>query len=440
MSHIVLINPRFDVSYWGLEYALPIFARRANVPPICLPLLAALTPREHEMTLVDENVEPLDFDRLAQADVVGLTGMGVQRHRMREILAELKRRGAFSVVGGPWVTVKEDYFGDLADVIFVGEAEETWPRFLAEWRQAARPALRARAAHRYGPPAGAALRTAQNGALPVWQRTVHARLPLPVRILRHHRHLRPAAAAEDRGTGACRARGPAGAGMRMAFLVDDNLIGNKRAIRPILAAVADWQRAHGYSLVLLTQVSIDLAEDADLMRMMEEANIAIVFIGIETPSEASLRETKKLQNVRKGGTLLERTRTIQNAGFEVWCGMILGFDHDDPSVFEAQRQFLAETHIMHAMVGMLVAVPKTPLYARLASEGRLDLDDVPEFGTNVVPAGMTRGELRDGYVQLMQELYAPKRTSPPLRKSTIAATSSPTAPVPAIGGGIPGCG
>ena len=99
----------------------------------CLPLLAALTPAEHRVTLVDENVEPIDFDRLAQADIVGLTGMSVQRRRMREILAELKRRGVFTVVGGPWVSVQEDYFGDLVDVIFVGEAEETWPQFLDEW-------------------------------------------------------------------------------------------------------------------------------------------------------------------------------------------------------------------------------------------------------------------------------------------------------------------
>src|SRR5499427_7018478 len=133
MADIVLVNPRFNVSYWGLEHALPLLGKKANLPVACLPLLAALTPAEHAVTLVDENVEPIDYDRLARADVVGVTGMSVQRFRMREILTELKRRGVFTVVGGPWVTVQEDYFGALADVIFVGEAEETWPRFLGEW-------------------------------------------------------------------------------------------------------------------------------------------------------------------------------------------------------------------------------------------------------------------------------------------------------------------
>src|SRR5262249_51005704 len=132
MADIVLINPRFQVSYWGLEHALPLLGKRANMPAACLPLLAALTPPGHTVTLVDENVEPIDFDRCARADVVGITGMVAQRLRMREILAELKRRGAFVVVGGPWATVKEDDFAGLADAVFVGEAERTWPQFLRD--------------------------------------------------------------------------------------------------------------------------------------------------------------------------------------------------------------------------------------------------------------------------------------------------------------------
>src|SRR4051794_29341222 len=114
--------------------ALPLLGTEANQPSACLPLRAPSTPPGDNVTLLAENIEPRDADRLARADLVGITGMIVQRFRMREILTELKRRGIFTVVGGPWVTVREDYFGDLADVIFVGEAEETWPRFLQEWQ------------------------------------------------------------------------------------------------------------------------------------------------------------------------------------------------------------------------------------------------------------------------------------------------------------------
>src|SRR5215210_6751073 len=134
MADIVLINPRFEVSYWGMEHTLPFLGKRANLPVACLPLLAALTPAGHTVTLMDENVEAINYERCARADIVGVTGMSVQRFRMKEILAELKRRGAFTAVGGPWVSVQEDYFGDLADVIFIGEAEETWPRFITEWQ------------------------------------------------------------------------------------------------------------------------------------------------------------------------------------------------------------------------------------------------------------------------------------------------------------------
>jgi radical SAM superfamily enzyme YgiQ (UPF0313 family) len=140
---------------------------------------------------------------------------------------------------------------------------------------------------------------------------------------------------------------------------------------------------------------------------MDAANIVTVFIGIESPNEESLKETKKYQNVKKTESIVDRVRKVQDSGIEVWCGMIVGFDHDDTRIFKAQHEFLRQTDIMHAMVGMLSAIPKTPLHARLKEEGRLDLDDEQPFGTNVIPLNMTREELRDGYVDLMGELYNP---------------------------------
>ena len=135
MAEIVLINPRFHPTYWGMDYALPFFRKSVIVPPLHLALIAALTPAEHTVSIIDENVEEIDFERCSRADIVGLTGMAVQRDRMRQIIIELKSRGIFTVLGGPWVTVAPEDLGGLVDVIFIGEAEETWPRFLAEWRQ-----------------------------------------------------------------------------------------------------------------------------------------------------------------------------------------------------------------------------------------------------------------------------------------------------------------
>ena len=180
----------------------------------------------------------------------------------------------------------------------------------------------------------------------------------------------------------------------------------------MLRDLVAWQEEHGYPLMFATEASIDLAEDAELMQLMVDANISNVFVGIESPNEESLRETKKLQNLRaRGGTMLEKVHRIQETGMEVWCGIIVGFDNDDLSIFTEQSRFVREARIVHAMVNMLVAIPRTPLYTRLASEGRLDLSDDAAswggFGTNVIPRRISREGLRAGYIELMQDLYMP---------------------------------
>jgi len=406
MADIVLINPRFEVSYWGMEYALPFMGKRANLPVSCLPLLAALTPGEHTVTIIDENVEAINFERVARADIVGITGLSVQRFRMKEILAELKQRGVFTVVGGPLVTVMEDYFEGLADVIFIGEAEETWPQFLKEWKQGL---------HQY--------RYEQA------EKTDMSKVPTPRFDLLKSQHYAFGSVQFSRGcpfqcefcdiivTFGRRPRIKTSAQiiaeleavratkMRIVFIVDDNLIGNKKAIKVVLRDVAAWQRENKYPLTFFTEASIDLADDPELMELMIEANIISVFIGIESPNEESLRETKKYQNVRSGGTMLEKVHRIQDAGIEVWCGMIMGFDNDDSSIFNAQVEFIQQARIPLSMSGMLWAIPKTPLHARLMEEGRLDPADAPECGTNVIPLKISREELRDGYIRVMNSLY-----------------------------------
>ncbi len=410
MAHIVIINPKFEASFWGLEYALELLGVSANLPVAALPLLAALTPKEHSVELVDENVEPIDYERCARADIVGITGMSVQRFRMREIAAELKRRGCFVVLGGSWVTVEEDYFDPFADVIFVGEAETTWPQFLAEWTEG-------RHARRYEQA----------------ERTDMSTVPVPRHDLLKIDRYAFGSVQFSRGcpftcefcdiivTFGRRPRIKTSAqiiaeleslwrrhGVETVFIVDDNLIGNKKAMRAVLADVLEWQRANGFPIMFFTEASIDLADDPELIRLMSEANIRVVFIGVETPSEAALKETKKLQNLRKGGTIVEKIYRIQEAGIEVWSGQIVGFDNDESDIFDRQIAFIDEARIVSSSVGMLFAIPKTPLHRRLAEAGRLDPSDRPEGGTNVIPLKLRRSELRDGYVRVMQTIYAPE--------------------------------
>jgi radical SAM superfamily enzyme YgiQ (UPF0313 family) len=217
---------------------------------------------------------------------------------MREIIKELKARGVFVVVGGPWVTVEEDYFGDMADVIFIGEAEETWPQFLNEWEQGL---------HQY--------RYEQA------ERTDMTTVPPPrLEVLKLDRYIfgslqisrgcpfqcefcdiivtfgrRPRLKTTEQVISELEGWRQSGTGI--VFIVDDNLIGNKQEIKKRLHDVIRWQRENDYPLTFLTEASLDLAEDEELMRLMGEANIQTVFVGIETPNEESLRETKKYQNL-----------------------------------------------------------------------------------------------------------------------------------------------
>lgn len=409
MAQIVLINPRFEPSYWGMEHALHLVGFKANMPVAALGLLAALTPAGHEITLIDENVEEIDFDLCARADIVGLTGMTVQRFRMKEILTELKARGCFTVVGGPWVSVEENYFGDLANVIFVGEAETSWPKFLADYAQGA-----------------TAKRYEQD------ERTDMTTVPVPRHDLLKMKSYALGTIQFSRGCPfMCEfcdiivtfGRKPRiktipqilaeldalkeTAKVKMAFIVDDNLIGNKKVIKDVLRAVIGWQRRNDYPLTFITEASLDLADDEELMELMDEANIRSVFVGIETPNEDALKETKKTQNLRgHNRSIPEKVHAIQAHGIEVWSGMMLGFDTDKADIFERQVRLVEEARIVHSSVGMVTAIPKTPLHARLAKENRLDPADRTVYGTNVIPLGMDRASLREGYLRVLRELYS----------------------------------
>ena len=294
-------------------------------------------------------------------------------------------------------------------MIFIGEADETWPAFLAEWEKGTHKTRYRQA-----------------------EKTDITKLPLPrTELLKTGRYMfgsmqisrgcpftcefcdiivtfgrRPRLKTSEQVLAELEAYRDAG--FKIVFVVDDNLIGNKKAIKPVLRDIIRWQQERAYPLTLFTEASLDLAEDEELMELMGLANFQSVFIGIETPNEASLRETKKLQNVRpNAGTLLERVHRIQAHGIDVWCGMIVGFDHDDPSIFGVMPGFLEKARISAALVGMLHAIPTTPLYDRLKKDGRLNSDEDSDiYGTNVVPLGMSREDLRDGFIGVMQSCYA----------------------------------
>ena len=262
-----------------------LFGKRANLPVACLALLAALVPDRHHVTLLDENVEDIDFERLSRADLVCLTGMSIQGRRLIEILEECRARGVMTVVGGPMATVEPEAVEGFADVILVGEADNTWPEFLREWEQG-------RHKTRYEQP----------------EKTDLTLLPLPrVELLKSDRYMfgslqisrgcpftcefcdiivtfgrRPRLKTSEQVLAELEAFRRAG--LDIIFVVDDNLIGNKKAIKPVLREIVRWQQERAYPLTLFTEASLDLAEDEELMQLMGLANFQSVFIGIETPN------------------------------------------------------------------------------------------------------------------------------------------------------------
>jgi len=404
---ICLINPRFEPSYWGFDFALPLYPgdKRSTMISGSLSALAGLSG-DHDVTLLDENVEDIDWASLSGYDIVGVTGMIVQKERMRQILVRLREMKVFTVVGGPLMSVQEEFFTGLCDVSFVGEAETTWPRFLDDfsrglatdtrYEQTAptdmtlvpRPRFDKLKVGRY---ASAALQYSRGcpfqcefcDIIVIYGRK--PRVKEPEQLVAELDDLRRA-------------------GFHSAFIVDDNFIGNKKKAKALLERIVPWMEAHRYPLRLTTETSIDLADDPELLDLMYRANFRSVFIGIETPRLASLQETKKFQNVR-GDSLEAKLARIQAAGLDINAGFIVGFDSDDKAIFDDQFRFIQDNGITLAMVGMLQAIPRTPLYERLHAEGRLVEEDP---SCNFVPKQMTRDELRQGYWDLVTRLYSPE--------------------------------
>ncbi len=404
---ICLINPRFEPSYWGFDFALPLYPgdKRSTMISGSLTAVAGLCG-DHDVYLLDENVEEIDWEKMRTYDLVGVTGMNVQKMRTRQILLKLRELGIFTAVGGPFVSVQEEFFEGLCDVAFVGEAETTWPEFLDDFSRG-----RATAAH-YEQSQPTDMLTVPrprfdllkvdryaSGALQ-YSRGCPFQCEFCDIIVIYGRRPR----VKDPDQLIAELDDMRRAGFHSAFIVDDNFIGNKKKAKALLEKLIPWMEEHNYPLRLTTEASIDLAEDPELLDMMYRANFRSVFIGIETPRVDSLNETKKFQNVR-GDSLGEKLARIQRAGLDINAGFIVGFDSDDKGIFEDQFRFIQESGITLAMVGMLQAIPKTPLYERLKRDGRLVEEDP---SCNFVPKQMTRDELRDGYWDLVKRLYTPE--------------------------------
>jgi radical SAM superfamily enzyme YgiQ (UPF0313 family) len=403
---ICLICPRYQPSFFGTEYALPLLPgdKRSASFPGALPLLAALAPELHSVTIIDENVEQLDLAALARFDVIGLTGMILQKQRMREILTALHGSGPIICVGGPYISVDEEAFDDVCDVKFIGEADVTWPQFLRDLASG-RPPER-----RYKQDAFTDLTTlptprydlVQTGRYTSATTQFGRGCPFLCEFCdiiviygRRPRLKRPDQIVTELDR-------LLELGVRSVFFVDDNFIGNKPLAKALLQTLAHWQQSRGYPMTFSTEATINLADEPEILDLLWKANFTSVFVGIETPRTQSLLETRKTQNVR-GDSLQAKVERIRDAGLGIHAGFIVGFDNDDESIFDEQFDFLQNAGIGTPFVSVLSPIPSTPLYDRLQREGRLRIeDDLAWFE----PKQMSQSRLKAGYRDLNIRLYA----------------------------------
>lgn len=402
---IYLIAPKNPESFWTFDRILPTLGKKCVFPNLSLPTVAGITPRQHEVVLCDENVEDVDFD--TDADIVGLTGYVIHKQRIFELAAEFRKRGKFVVVGGPFASLCPEELRDKVDVIFIDEAEYTWPQFLQdfergtwkrEYRQVEKPSM-----HDSPLPRFDLLKVDRYRTMTIqFARGCPFNCEFCDIIVMYGRRPRTKTVEQVMAEVEEIHR----LGVRNIFVVDDNFIGNKKEAKELLKALAEWQQARGYPIEMMTEVTLNVAQDDELLELMRAANFTTIFIGIESPRPASLQETHKTQNLREN--LLDAVHRIQRAGIEVMAGMIVGFDHDDPTIFDEQFEFIQRARIPVSMTGMLNAVPKTPLYERLKQAGRLIAQSVGDqfVFTNIVPARMSRAELYEGYKQLLKRLYS----------------------------------
>lgn len=406
---VLLVYPVFPDTYWSFKYALSFENKRASFPPLGLLTVSSMLPKSWEKRLVDMNVVDLKESDIEWADMVFVSAMIVQQDSLMEVVERSKAMGKRVAVGGPYVSTSADKVSH-ADFIFIGEAETTLPEFIHDleigaakhtYEAAEKPSLYNTPVPDFG-----LIDYSKYSAMNVQYSRgcpfncefcdiieIYGRVP---RTKSNDQMIAELDALRETGW-----RG-------LVFVVDDNFIGNKKNVKLFMPDLIDWVKRNDHPFSFITEASVNLAEDEILLKMMQDADFRRVFLGIETPVEESLKEAQKGQNTRRG--LLESVGRIQSYGMEVMAGFIVGFDNDPENIFERQINFIQESSIPLAMVGLLTALPDTQLWKRLEKEGRLVQDSSgnnTDCSLNFVPM-MDKTVLIEGYKSILRKIYSSK--------------------------------
>jgi radical SAM superfamily enzyme YgiQ (UPF0313 family) len=406
---IYLINPQVDFpNYYSAEIIEEVTGTPlANIADLVLPTVAALAPADFEVTLCDEHITPVDMN--TQADFIGLTGKSSQMNRMLELAKQFRERGKVVLIGGPYASLVPEQARPYCDILVRGEMEEIAPKLFddlraGQWQSeyiGGHPDLRLSPLPRWDLyPNDLALTGCVQTARGCPFECEFCDVIQYAGRKQRHKPVDQVIAELDQLYQY---------GYSDIFIADDNFTAYRKRTRELLLAIKDWNgRQKEGRVKFSTQLSIDIAQDEDILQLCGEAGIHYVFIGIETPNEESLRQSKKRQNM--GIDLVKQVERFLDHGIAVMGGMIVGFDGDDLNIFERQYRFAMSSPIPFFSLGALVAPEATPLYARLKQAGRLTHDNRSSIAacpwiTNIIPEQMTRTELLHGIRWLANRLY-----------------------------------
>jgi radical SAM superfamily enzyme YgiQ (UPF0313 family) len=430
---VLLVYPRFAAdTFWNFAETCALFGAKYPAAPLGLITVAAMLPPSWMVRLVDRNAEELTTGDLAWADLVMTGGMLPQQRDTLEVVDLCHALGKPVAIGGPAVTSTPHIY-EKADFRVLGEAEGVIDAFIAAWDSGAR-----------------------EGVFEIEKFTVDVtKSPVPRFDLLNFDHYLHIGVQFSRGCPfTCEfcdiielygrvPRAKTNAQMlteldelyRLGYrghvdFVDDNLIGNKKAVRTFMPELKAWLERNDFPFEFTTEASVNLADDDDFLKAMSEANFVGVFVGIESPDSDTLIAMKKKQNTRR--SLVESIHKIYAAGIFVTAGFIVGFDSEKGSVADGMIKLIEEAAIPVCMIGLLYALPNTQLTRRLTKEGRLH--PVPDSylpgSADQCTQGLNfdtlrpRAEILLDYKRVLEKVYEPAAYAGRLERLTALLDNS----------------
>lgn len=409
-QRIYLVSPKNIDNFWTMQGMLDVIGgKRTLMPNSALATLIALTPKDIDIKYIycDENIDGIDMN--TECDLVALTGYTLHSQRIHEIYKAFNRCNIPVALGGAFATLEPDRARKSADYLFIGEAEYTWPRFLKEWLDDKAKTVYEQKGYvdiKDSPVPDLSFFNARNYAY----FTVQTSRGCPnncdfcdvVKLMgRKYR-------TKSIGQIMTEVKNSYALGAETVFFSDDNFVVDRKFTIKLLTELIEWNKALSRPLSFSTQTTVQVGADEEILRLMADAKFSVLFIGLETTRKECLREVNKGQMVRFDPEKI--IPKISSYGIIPFLGMIVGFDHDDASIFDEFERFLDKTSSPIASISILNAPKHTVLYSRMKKEGRLieDFRGFWHFSTNIVPKQMSWEELHNGHRDLFRRIYEPE--------------------------------